>query len=91
MSAPRDLDLSKRLIRYVIKPEIDSVSFRKMVQEIKEFGPMIATPRRVSPRSPPAGCLFVQGSIFEDAPPEVMFSNPKQERPREFLKAVLQA
>ena len=34
-------------------------------------------------------CFFDKGRIKEEAPPEELFSNPKEERTREFLKAVL--
>ncbi len=36
-------------------------------------------------------CFFYQGRIAEDAPPQELFSNPKSERTRQFLHAVLEA
>ena len=35
-------------------------------------------------------CFFDQGRMLEEAPPEQLFTNPKEERTREFLKAVLE-
>jgi len=31
-------------------------------------------------------CFFDKGEIVEDGPPEVLFTNPKEARTREFLK-----
>ncbi|HZF32902.1 MAG TPA: ectoine/hydroxyectoine ABC transporter ATP-binding protein EhuA [Candidatus Angelobacter sp.] len=36
-------------------------------------------------------CFFYQGKIAEQGPPQEMFSNPKNERTRQFLRAVLEA
>jgi polar amino acid transport system ATP-binding protein len=36
-------------------------------------------------------CFFFQGRIAEDAPPKELFANPKNERTRQFLHAVLEA
>jgi polar amino acid transport system ATP-binding protein len=36
-------------------------------------------------------CFFYQGKIAEDAPPQELFSNPKSDRTRQFLHAVLEA
>jgi polar amino acid transport system ATP-binding protein len=36
-------------------------------------------------------CFFYQGKIAEEGPPQEMFSNPKNERTRQFLRAVLEA
>jgi len=36
-------------------------------------------------------CFFYQGKIAEEGPPREMFSNPKNERTRQFLRAVLEA
>jgi polar amino acid transport system ATP-binding protein len=36
-------------------------------------------------------CFFFQGRIAEDAPPKELFANPKNERTRQFLRAVLEA
>ena len=35
-------------------------------------------------------CFFDQGRMLEEAPPEQLFTNPKEERTRGFLKAVLE-
>ena len=35
-------------------------------------------------------CFFDQGRMLEEAPPEELFTNPKEQRTREFLKAVLE-
>ena len=36
-------------------------------------------------------CFFYQGKIAEEGPPQEMFTNPKNERTRQFLRAVLEA
>jgi polar amino acid transport system ATP-binding protein len=36
-------------------------------------------------------CFFYQGKIAEEGPPQEMFSNPRNERTRQFLRAVLEA
>jgi polar amino acid transport system ATP-binding protein len=36
-------------------------------------------------------CFFYQGRIAEEGPPQEMFSNPTNERTRQFLRAVLEA
>jgi polar amino acid transport system ATP-binding protein len=36
-------------------------------------------------------CLFHDGRVEEEGPPEVIFENPRKERTRAFLKAVLEA
>ncbi|MGN6549813.1 MAG: ectoine/hydroxyectoine ABC transporter ATP-binding protein EhuA, partial [Pararhizobium sp.] len=35
-------------------------------------------------------CFFDQGRILEEGPPEQIFNAPKEERTREFLRAVLE-
>ncbi len=35
-------------------------------------------------------CFFDQGQVLEEAPPEELFTDPKEERTRAFLKAVLE-
>ncbi|HCO55733.1 MAG TPA: ectoine/hydroxyectoine ABC transporter ATP-binding protein EhuA, partial [Pelagibacterium sp.] len=35
-------------------------------------------------------CFFDQGRVLEQDKPEVLFTDPKEERTREFLKAVLE-
>lgn len=34
--------------------------------------------------------MFDHGRVIEEAPPEELFSNPKEQRTRDFLRAVLE-
>ena len=36
-------------------------------------------------------CVFYEGKIFEQGPPEQIFDNPQNERTKQFLNAVLDA
>ena len=36
-------------------------------------------------------CFFNEGKIFEQGPPDQLFDNPKNERTKQFLHAVLDA
>jgi polar amino acid transport system ATP-binding protein len=36
-------------------------------------------------------CFFYNGAILEDGPPEQIFTDARQERTRQFLRAVLEA